>query len=415
MKPFIIGVGRAGCRMANLFLTSKKPCTGILVDSEDSDVKYFPHRYKLLLGKSLVDGNGTGGDLELGKEIMEAEMYNVVERIDAIKDDMDCIFVVSALGGGTGGAVHVLAEEFKRSFTEPIYSLAILPSEEDPDKAIINFSDCFKDTMRYFDAVFPVDNDRFREGRRLRPWYNRINERIYWYFKELLNVGEYRSRDELGENVVTNSDIINTLSGICCIGMGSHKPREEGSWLSKRWEDVNKPELVVSLTEKAVKDTLITFEMKDSQKALVVVSGPKRYLDFMGSIPARLWVEKHIGGVEVRGGDIPSPGKKDLEVMVTLSGIKKSERIKYLYQLGKMLKNKGAYSEKMSRIFDKMKALDAKLFNVGEDFKLVYEDMKDLVKEPTEEEEEGEREEMPKGLVGTGEDLYPEPAKSPRG
>ncbi|MEE8167424.1 MAG: hypothetical protein V3T58_00960 [Candidatus Hydrothermarchaeales archaeon] len=407
MKPFIIGVGRAGCRIADLFLTSKEPYTGILMDSEDSDVKYFDYRYKLLLGDNVMDGNGTGGELEIGREIMEAEKYRIVDRMDSIKDEMDCILVISAMGGGTGGAVDVLAEELKRSFTEPVYCMGVLPSEEDPERAAINFSECFRNIVAKFDAVFPIDNDRLRGGRRLRPWYNHINKQLFWYFRKLFDIGEYKSKEELGENVVTATDVTNTLNGICSIGIGSYVLREERSGLfSKHLETVSKPELVVSLTEKAAADMLFPFEVGEAQKALVVVSGP-RSIDFMGSIPARLWVEKNIGGVEVRGGDIPSPDKKDLEVMVALSGVKRSERIRYFYQLGKMLKSRGTYSEKLSRIFDRLKALDGKLYSVEEDFRLIYDDVKGLVNEPMEEKKKEEARSKDK----VGEDLYPEPAK----
>ena len=98
MRPFIVGVGRAGTRIANLFLL--KGYRGILLDTERSDLVYFPYKYKSLLGEKFVDGNGTGKDLELGRKIMEAETYNIVDRMDQIKDgDMDSIFVFSGMGG----------------------------------------------------------------------------------------------------------------------------------------------------------------------------------------------------------------------------------------------------------------------------------------------------------------------------
>jgi cell division GTPase FtsZ len=389
MKPFVLGVGRGGCRVANLFLTSEKPSTGILMDTEESDVRYFPYKHKMLLGERLTDGNGTGGDLELGREIMEGEKYRIVERIDAIRGEMDCLLVVAGLGGGTGGAVDVLAEELRRSFSEPVYCIGIMPSESEP-RNLINFSEGFKRVVGDFHAIFPIDNDRLRDGRRLRTWYNHMNMEIYRHMSELFRIGEYHSKDDLGGNVVTASDVTNTLNGLSSVGIGSYPLREERSGLfTRRYEEISKPELVVSLTEKAVKACLLPFKISDARKALVVVSGPRRYLDFMGSIPARLWVEKNIGGVEVRGGDIPDSGKKDLEVMVTLSGIKRSGRIKFLYQMGRMLKNRNAYSERLSSIFDRLKALDAKINDLEGDFKAIYEDMKGIVREPENNEKKG--------------------------
>jgi hypothetical protein len=116
-----------------------------------------------------------------------------------------------------------------------------------------------------------------------------------------------------------------------------------------------------------------------------VVYGPRRYLDFLGSIPARLWVEKNIGGVEVRGGDIPSLDRKDLEVMVVLSGIRRSDRLRYLYQLAKMRKNRDIYIERIGNLFDKLKLLDSKFGDLEEEFRSIYEDLKDMVEEPINE------------------------------
>ncbi len=419
MRPFVIGVGRGGCRVANLFLASDKPTAGILLDTEDSDLKYFDYRYKLLIGEKLTAGNGTGGDLALGREIMESDKYRIVDSIDYVKKDLDCILVVSALGGGTGGAVDVLAEELRKSFSEPIYCIGILPSERDPARALANFSDCFKSVVGRFHAIFPVDNDLLREGRRLRTWYNHMNEKIYWHFSELFQIGNYKTKEDLGGHVVSAGDLTNTLSGVSSLGIGSYGIEGGRSGIStKRVENISKPEMVVSLTEKAVKGTLLPFDISDTKKALVVVSGPKKYLDFMGSIPARLWVEKNIGGVEVRGGDIPASDKNDVEVMVVLSGIKRSNRIKFLYQMGMMMKNRGAYSEKLSRIFEKLKTLDAKIYDVEDDFKVIYEDMKSMVRESV-DDDDGESSKPPQEPAKLpkehGEDLYSEPANLERG
>jgi len=386
LRPFIVGVGRAGCRIANLFLL--KGYKGILLDTERSDLVYFPYKFKTLLGEKFVDGNGTGKDLEMGRKIMDLEKYNIVDRLDAIKDNMDCIFVFSAMGGGTGGAVDILMEEFRKSYTEPVYYAGIVPSTEDPDNVLINSSENFKRIGKSCHAIFPIDVDLLREERKLRGVYNLVNKKIFAYFFNLFRVGEYRSREELGKNVLGTTDIINTLGGVSTIGVGVHGFDESEFRLSKsRDGDMDKPELVVSLTKKAVENMLLPFDIEDSKRAMAVVYGPKRYLDFLGSIPARLWVERNIGGVEVRGGDIPSATKKNLEVMVLLSGIKKSERLRYVYQLGKMQKNRGMYSEKISRVFDRLKALNSKIVEVEEDFKVIYDDLKSIMEEPINDED----------------------------
>ncbi len=386
MRPFIVGVGRAGCRIANLFLL--KGYRGILIDTERSDLVYFPYKYKSLLGEKFVDGNGTGKDLELGRAIMDAEKYNIVDRMDSIKDEnMDSIFIFSSMGGGTGGAVDILIEEFRKSYTEPVFYAGVMPAKEDYDNVLINFSANFKRLGASAHAMFPIDMELLRGDRKLRGMYNLVNKQIFSYFLNLFQIGDYRSREELGKNVLGTTDVLNTLSGVSTIGVGAYGLEDEEFRLFKNRENVDKPELVVSLTKKAVRNTLLSLDIKDCKRAMAVVYGPKKYLDFLGSIPARLWVEKNIGGVEVRGGDIPSAGKKNFEVMVLLSGIKKSERLRYVYQLGKMQKDKGMYSEKISRVFDRLKELNSKIKDAGEDSKSVYDDLKSIMDESANDKE----------------------------
>ncbi len=390
MKPFIIGVGRAGCRIAHLFFKHSN-YAGLLADTDEAELAYYPHRHKLPLGKRIADGNGTGGDLAMGREIMAAEAQSILNEIDAIKDEVDCLVVVSSAGGGTGGTADILGEELRKNFVEPVYYLGVMPSTEDPARCIQNFSECFKRSMNIYHAVFPADNDMLKEGRRLRPWYNNINEKIHWYLSELLNVGTYRTREDLGGNILTAMDVQNTIGGLCNIGVAAYQPTEEQSAApSSKGGGSSKAEFVVSLTQKAVGAMLFPFDVKDSQKALVIVSGPKKYLDFLGSIPARLWVEKNIGGVEVRGGDVPSSSKARLEVMVALSEIKRSERIKALYQLSKMLKNRVVHPEKLSMVVETLKALDEKIHGVEADIRAVHEGVLEITKSQEEKEQKGQ-------------------------
>jgi len=390
LKPFIVGVGRAGCRIGDLFLkesTGRVSMTGLLVDSEASELAFYPHRERFLLGKNILDGNGTGKDVKIGREAMQADRYAIVEHMDRIKSSMDAIFVVAGLGGGTGGAVDILIEELRKSYVEPVYCIGILPSVEDPERITMNFADQFKAIVSNSHAVFPIDNDGLKRVN-LHGSFNTINREILRHFQNLFEVGEYRSREELGENVIGSSDIINTLNGVSSIGIGSMDVSGGGGLFGRRQEGVDKPGVVVSLTEEATEKMLFDFHVEAAQKALAVVSGPRKYLDFLGSIPARLWLEKRIEGCEVRGGDMPSPRKRQMEVTLVLSGIRKSERIRHLYHLGKMRRKRGGYSEDLTRIFERMRVLNVSIQQLEKDFKEIFEDVKGLARNDREEKTE---------------------------
>ncbi|MFQ6105714.1 MAG: hypothetical protein ACE5NL_01425, partial [Candidatus Hydrothermarchaeaceae archaeon] len=342
-------------------------------DVERSDLAFFRHKYRLLLGERMLDGNGTGKDIELGKEILEAEKYNIVEKIDLIKDDMDCLFVVSAIGGGIGGAVYILLDELRKSYTEPVYYAGILPSEEDFPKVVTNFSRNFKKIVKSCDAIFPVDIDSFKGEARLRSAYNVIDERVFRYLSNLFAVGEHEGI-ETGGSALATSDVLNTLAGVTSVGLGTYESYTEG-------KEVAGPELIVSLTEDAIKNLSLPVDIKDSRKVLVAVFASGRERGFVGSIPARLLIEKKLETAEVRGGDIFMRTKKEPEVMLVLSGVRRSERLKYLYHLGKMFERRNIYSDSVPKIFSRLENLNSKISEVVKEFKLLYKDTKKIAEQ----------------------------------
>jgi len=389
LRPFIVGVGRAGCKIASVFLreaNGRVPYQGVLLDTDSLTLAALPHRHRLLLGERFLDGNGAGYDLEMGRQVLDEGKYEVVELIDRVKEPFDCLLVVSSFGGGTGGGVDVLIEELKRSYMEPVYYLGVLPSEQDVERALVNFSESFKPIVAKSDAVFPVDNEALSEGLRVQGQLNAINEKVFRYFNNIFEVGEYRVREELGSNVLGATDVINTLSGVSSIGLAGREVRSSGLFGGGE-ETIDKPELVVHLTKKASEATLVAFDLAAAKRALVAVSGPRRYLDFLGSIPARLWIEKQLSG-EVRGGDLPASEKRSLEVTVLYSGIRRSERIRYLYQLGRMLAKRGEVSERFSRVFEKFKLLRRRIADFEALSDEIYEEMREIAQKRNREEKE---------------------------
>jgi cell division GTPase FtsZ len=392
MIPFIIGLGGSGSRIADALLSRKDlkvPLQGLLLDTTASDLEYLSYPKRLLLGEAIVKGNGAGRDLELGKRVFEKEKGRILQEIESLKGPVDCFFVLSAIGGGTGGAALHLIDELKEHYPEPVHYAGIFPSEEDPDEVAINFSEVLKPLLPRPQVFFPIDNDLLKGEERLTPSYGEINERVSRYFSRLFEIGEYRRKEELGENVVSVGDLLNTLRGLSTIGIARKETKSDLlSFLKKK--GITKEEVVVELTKEATRRTLMTVGVKDSGKALVTVAGPKKLLDRVGSLPARLWVASHISGIEVRGGDTPGGGRGALEVTVVLSGIRRSDKMRYYYQLGRLLKRKKFHTEKISTLVDRVEFLHKKLGELQSEFQKMYEEVRAIAGEeeaPLEEEE----------------------------
>lgn len=371
-------MGRAGCRIASLFFT-KGNFNGVLLDTDSSELYFHRHKYRLLLGETLLDGNGCGKNLGLGMEVIHDETRRIMEKLDTLRKEVDCYLVFAGLGGGTGGAVGALLKGLKTSYVEPVYCAGVLPSREDHPSALSNYAEKFRGVWKNCDAFLPIDNDSMIGKQRLRGAYGTINERVYNYFSTLFEIGEYGFRRRKGESVLSTRDVINTLSGLSTLGLAAS---DQGTIavIENRETGIDKAEVVVSLTKEAVNRFLMPSRIEGSQKALVVVVGPKKYLDFLGSIPARLWVEKNIAGIEVRGGDLILHRRPSLEVMVLISGMKKSRRIRQLYQIGKTSLDEKVFADRLSGTFMKLEALKDKVGEVEEEFKDFYDELKGLKK-----------------------------------
>jgi len=344
LRAAVVGAGRAGCIIA-LKLARASGCEAVLLDTDELTLRALGHRHSLLLGEKLLDGNGTGRDISTGREVFEGERYRVVELIDGIRKIFDCLFVVSAYGGGTGGGVDVLIDELKRSYSEPVYHLGILPEEHAEPRVLANFAESFRRIAEVSDAVFPVDAGGLSRGR-VQAQLKAINRRVVECFSRLLRIGDYSSPEELGSRVLGARDVINTLSGVSTVGLAE---RELG-------RNAPTPELVVELTREASEETVLPCRVESASRALVVVYGPRRYTDFVGSIPARLWIEENVCA-EVRGGDVPVRRAESVEVMVAYSGIGESERLRYLYALGR-----GAAEGRLpaAEVLERLRMIEAK-------------------------------------------------------
>lgn len=374
MKVFLIGLGRAGCRVAHQFFASKEVnVDGALIDTDKADLSYLKYKYRILSGEGIIGGEGTGYDIGLGMEVMEADKYGIVDKITQLKGDVDCFFVVSALGGGTGGAVGPLIEELSKNVIEPIYYVGLLPSREDLPLATTNASKGLREAVKHCNAFFPIDLDRLKTTTRLKGNYEAVDKNIFRYLHPLFHIGDFRGKGDIGENTVDFSDLNKTLKGLTVIGLYRQNLSDE--------LNSNKPDAVISLTQKAVEATTLSISLEDVQKALVAVLGDRKHIDFLGSIPARLWVEKNIGSKEVRGGDMPLNREGAVEVLVLLSDIKKSSEIASLYQKSSAPSVKAGTSKEILDVAEKIDNLKNKLAEVENGLDNEYKRLKDLAEE----------------------------------
>ncbi|MBB6645834.1 tubulin/FtsZ family protein [Halobellus ruber] len=325
MKSLLIGVGQAGGKLARELIEyddrmgfgAVRGAVG--VNTAAADLRGLPFE-TVLVGRDRVNGQGVGGDNELGAEVMEADAREVLASLEGrITAGIESIFVVAGLGGGTGsGGAPVLTRELARVYDVPIYGLGVLPGRDEGAMYQVNAGRSLKTFAREADALLLVDNDAFRSaGESVTEGFDAINREVARRLGLLLAAGE--NVEGVGESVVDSSEIINTLrdGGIAALGYAAADAAPDAE------ANIN---TVTSITRRAVLTGSSLPDATDADAALLVVAGDPDAVPRKGVERARRWIEEETGSLQVRGGDFPLSSDR-LAALVLLGGVERSERI----------------------------------------------------------------------------------------
>jgi cell division protein FtsZ len=104
----IVGCGGAGNNTINrLYNIGVEGAETIAVNTDKQHLKMIEADTKILVGKSLTNGLGAGGDPSMGERATEMAQGTIKEVLDGA----DLVFVTAGLGGGTGtGAAPVVSK-----------------------------------------------------------------------------------------------------------------------------------------------------------------------------------------------------------------------------------------------------------------------------------------------------------------
>lgn len=153
----VIGVGGSGCHAIDRMVDSKiDGVSFIAVNTDAQDLHNTNVSEKLLIGKNLTRGLGTGMNPELGRQAAEESR----DDIQDIVKDADMVFVTCGLGGGTGSSVSpVIAETAKNAGALTVAVVTKPFSFEGLNRARIA-DESWMQLKDKVDALITVPNDR---------------------------------------------------------------------------------------------------------------------------------------------------------------------------------------------------------------------------------------------------------------
>ena len=156
-KIIVIGVGGAGNNAVNRMIDEDIANVTFYVANTDKQAlstSKAPNR--IILGSSVTDGLGAGGDPEVGRMAAEAS----ADEIREIVKGAHMVFIAAGMGGGTGtGAAPVIAK-IARDEGALVIGIVTRPFTFEGRRRIVNSIDGLNKLKDNVDAIIVVSNDK---------------------------------------------------------------------------------------------------------------------------------------------------------------------------------------------------------------------------------------------------------------
>jgi len=153
----IVGVGGAGTNAVDR-LRLEQDSSRLQLAALNTDAQALnssPTPEKLLIGRSLTRGVGTGGEAEVGRQAAEADR----ERIAKIFQGIDLVFIVAGLGGGTGSGAAPVVADIATQAGALVVAFVMLPFTTEGGRRRQIADQALAELRQNCDAVIPLPND----------------------------------------------------------------------------------------------------------------------------------------------------------------------------------------------------------------------------------------------------------------
>lgn len=346
MPVLWVGFGQAGGKIANtLQAMNKRIYRTIAVNTEEADLGGLMNiREKVLIGKYALKGRGVGANIDLGAEITQKALSQIMDRIDEVGHSLEpeAYWVLAGLAGGTGaGGAYVLANELKKTHKLPVYGVGVIPSVTGmpPEKEAMSLANALKSFelwSHYFDNTLLVDNQQYEQDvvtqESVEEMYNRVNRDLAKRLTTVLSAAEVRPSPQ---EVFSSSEIRATLGHVGDVStLGWYGERIKLK--TKFWRHGIQPGTneLESIIDKSVKRSSLSFpcDVSGARSAALITCGRPEHLFSQAISKGRARLEQMTRVGKVRYGDFPDRNSKDLSAVTLVSGINDFSRLDQMKQ-----------------------------------------------------------------------------------
>ncbi|AKA49079.1 cell division protein FtsZ [uncultured archaeon] len=301
----IFGAGGAGSNsISRLMKEGIKEARLIACNTDAPHLLRIRSHNKILLGKNLTRGLGSGADPKIGEEAARESEQEILKYVSG----SDIMFITAGLGGGTGtGSAHYIAR-IARNLGALTIGVVTLPFKSEGVVRKQNADWGLNKLINSSDTVIIIPNDKLLE---LVP--DLPLEKAFKYADEIIVKAIVGLTD-----LVTNPGLINldfndlkTImqnSGVAMIGIGVSKEGEETR--------------IIDAVDKAVNSPFLQMDMSTATGVIVNVKGG-RDLQLQEANNAAEEVQKRVGKNTkiIWGANIDDSYEGQVEILIVATGL----------------------------------------------------------------------------------------------
>jgi cell division protein FtsZ len=155
----VLGIGGAGSNALDRLCTlGIKSANTVAINTDKQHLDLSKAGKKLLIGKNLTRGFGTGGDPNLGRKCAEQDRRD----IEKIIGNSEIVFITAGMGGGTGGGAASTIAEIAHGLGAITVCFVTFPFKMEIGK-IEKAIDSIKELRVRADTVIVIDNNKLLE------------------------------------------------------------------------------------------------------------------------------------------------------------------------------------------------------------------------------------------------------------
>jgi len=306
-KIKVIGIGGGGgnslSRMQEIGIKGGEL---IAINTDAQDLLYSNADQKILIGRELTQGLGSGSNPKIGAEAAKESESEIKKKIAGA----DMVFITCGMGGGTGtGAAPIVAQLAKKQGALTI-GIITLPFTIEGRKRIENAMDGLERMESVVDTLIVIPNDKLLELAPELPLHT-----AFKIADEILTNAVKGITELVTTNGLVNLDFADVKSvmvngGVSLIGMGESDSNNRA----------------IEAVEKAIDNPLLDVDISNANGALVnVIGGPDMSLDEYKVIIETIGNKLSPDAKLIGGAQISPDMDKSIRVLLIVTGVKSSQ------------------------------------------------------------------------------------------